>query len=691
MMGSLQFTPLLPPLWIALILTLIAIFVLIGLWARKRASVLRLLALFAFALALLNPGLIKQTREPLPGTVAIVLDQSQSQSLGERKQDSQAVASALQKTINAQNGLQARLITVEPEQGKNPETRAFSALQNGLADLPPARLSGVVIITDGQVHDIARQSADLGFNAPVNALISGYPDEFDRKVIFVAPPRFGIVKKPLGLNIMIEDQGPVPNGASVPAELRINGELEKTLNLVPGKAELVEITLPHAGDNIIELTTPAVPGELTTKNNTAVTTINGIRQNLRVLLVSGEPHNGERVWRDLLKSDTGVDLIHFTILRLPDRSDNTPENELSLIAFPTRELFIDKINDFDLIIFDRYQHYDVMARIYYNFMAQYVERGGALLMATGPEFAGKSSLALTALQKVIPASPTGTVIEKPFRPTLTKEGLRHPVTNGLLEGLSGAPETWGRWLRQIDIEKPQNGTVLMSGADNKPLLLLAHAGQGRVGLLLSDEGWLWARGFEGGGPYAALYRRIAHWLMKEPELEEEALSATANGNVLLIRRQTMQDDPGPAKVTAPSGKEVELSLEKKREGLFTANFMSDETGLFTVEQGEQEALAYMGPVYAREYDDMISTPDKLQEIATSTGGNIMRLHQSGQSALSIPPLLVAERSLRQDGLIVRPPTESRLIASNLTPLFSGFVALAALLLLLAGTWWREGK
>ena len=150
---------------------------------------------------------------------------------------------------------------------------------------------------------------------------------------------------------------------------------------------------PHAGMNIVEIELEPVPGELTPANNRVVIAAEGVRENLRVLLVSGEPHAGERTWRNLLKSDAAVDLVHFTILRPPEKQDGTPIHQLSLIAFPTRELFSEKIKDFDLIIFDRYQHRGILPLLYYDNIARYVDRhGGALLIAAGDDYAGNASL-----------------------------------------------------------------------------------------------------------------------------------------------------------------------------------------------------------------------------------------------------------------------------------------------------------
>ena len=125
--------------------------------------------------------------------------------------------------------------------------------------------------------------------------------------------------------------------------------------------------------------------------------INGVRDRLRVLLVSGEPHAGERTWRNLLKSDASVDLVHFTILRPPEKQDGVPVDELSLIAFPTRELFIEKIEDFDLIIFDRYRRRGILPSLYLENIAQLrpQRRRGAGLRRPGIR-RGRKHLSLAA-------------------------------------------------------------------------------------------------------------------------------------------------------------------------------------------------------------------------------------------------------------------------------------------------------
>jgi hypothetical protein len=472
--------------------------------------------------------------------------------------------------------------------------------------------------------------------------------------------------------------------------ISVNGEMVNIARAEIGAEMPLEIEIPRAGRNIVELFIEPLADEITPVNNRAIALVDGIRENLRVLLVSGEPHAGERTWRNLLKSDASVDLVHFTILRPPEKQDGTPITDLSLIAFPTRELFVEKINDFDLIIFDRYQHRDVLPVLYYDYIAQYVSRGGALLIAAGPEYAGRESIANTPLIAALPALPTGDVVDKAFYPRLTETGARHPVTRGL-DGSAAEPPQWSRWFRMIGIDRPE-GSVVMKGADDRPLLLLNRVGEGRVGMLLSDQGWLWARGYEGGGPHVALYRRIAHWLMKEPELEEERLAAEGRGMTLEIRRQTMSDEPGPATVIAPSGARTGVTLVEQGPGVFSATVDATEIGLYQIANGELSALAHVGPVNAPEFADARSTTGPLGAVAAASGGSVRRLAGAGGiSAPGIVPVRHSGEAAGRDWIGLRTTSDSLLKAVNRVPLFGGFIGLGLLLLALGSTWYREGR
>ena len=692
-----SFQPLLPVNLILILAIIALIIILVGLFLRKRGSVLRLLALAALVLALANPVMVEEQREPIKSIVGVVVDRSPSQNYGTRTRDTDDALNALKEEFKKYPEYEPRFIEAasQSDMAVGTETKLFTPLNQAIADVPPALYAGTVLITDGQVHDIASVSGSVVNEKPINALITGQPDEFDREIKFVEPPRFGITNKKANISVLVNDKGrSTSSDKTATVSIKVNGDAVGQYNVTLGTPYPIELTIPHAGKNIIEAATEPLEGELTTANNETVTVIEGIRQNLRVLLVSGEPHNGERTWRDLLKSDASIDLVHFTILRPPEKSDNTPLSQLSLIVFPTTELFVDKINDFDLVIFDRYQHYDVLPLIYYDYVAEYVKNGGALLMATGPEFAGDTSLAQTPLISVLPTLPSGEIIEKPFRPSLTKDGMRHPVTRDL-ETKTMNSGNWGRWMRQITGGDTSKSTVVMNGADNRPLMLLSHIGKGRVGMLLSDEGWLWARGFEGGGPYAALYRRMAHWLMKEPDLEEEALTASSNGNNLTIRRQTMADKPETATVTSPSGKTQTVTLEKQQEGVFVANLPTNEVGLFKITNGDKLALAHIGPMNSPEYAELISTDEKLTPIVFSSGGHITRLHAKASEKISMPGITPIDNSARTknikaDTIALLKADQTKLVNTVQYSIYTGLLALFVCLLLLSGMWYKEG-
>jgi len=689
---SLTFAPLIP-------LSVLAVLAAIGLLAiapllvrRTRGALLRLLALAALVMALAGPILLEEQRQSLPTVVAMVVDKTASQSLSDRAAQTEAMRAELAKRFGDLRDIELRTVEVGGKAGGAPVdgTELFKAVQAELADVAPERIGAVVMLTDGQVHDVpANRSETLG-SAPLHALISGRANEIDRQLAIRSAPRFGIVGEKQVIDYSVIDSG-TTSSAPVKVTISRDGEPIATELVVPGASNRFEIEVAHAGQNIYEFEAEPLAGELTPVNNRAAAVVDGIRENLRVLLVSGEPHAGERIWRNLLKSDASVDLVHFTILRPPEKQDGTPIDELSLIAFPTRELFSVKIDQFDLIIFDRYAQQGVLPVLYFDNIARYVRDGGALLVASGPDYASDSSLYTTPLADVLPAAPTGRVIEKPFTPEVTDLGKRHPVTRGL-EGGDSTPPHWSRWFRQIETDKP-TGEVIMKGADGDPLLVLDREDKGRVALLLSDQVWLWARGYEGGGPHVDLLRRLAHWLMKEPDLEEEALRANATGGMLHIERQTMQDSAGPVTTISPSGKRGTVTLNADGPGLFRADLAADEIGLWRVEDGQHRAFALVGPANPREFQDVRSTFDRLQPVATASGGHIARMTDAN-GKLEVPrvvPVRSGHAVSGRDWIGVRMTEASLLTGVDRLPLFTGFLGLAILLGLAAATWYREGR
>ncbi len=688
---TLEFAPFIPWLVIAFLAVLATLLAVIGFLRGLRGTAIRFTASLAVLAALANPLLLQEERDPLTTVVPVIVDRSQSQQIAGRPAQTDEALAGLRERLARFPNLEPRIVEVtDPGDSDAPSTKLFEALQTATADVPPARVGGAIFLTDGQVHDLPPDTQPLPFSAPIHALITGKAGEFDRRIEILRAPRFGIVDEEQELTFRVFDDGE-PSSQPADVSVKMNGEDLGTVSALPGAETSYAFKVPRGGNNVLEFSVAGTPGEVTDVNNRAIHLIEGIRQNLRVLLVSGEPHAGERAWRNLLKSDASVDLVHFTILRPPEKQDGTPINELSLIAFPTRELFVEKINDFDLIIFDRYQHRGVLPILYYDYIAEYVKNGGALLIAAGPEHAGQDSIALTPLESVLPAAPTGEVHQAGFYPRLSEQGKRHPVTRGL-DGSNVEPPQWGRWFRSVDVGDASGETV-MTADEGRPLLVLNRAEQGRVAMLLSDQGWLWARGFEGGGPHVSLYRRIAHWLMKEPELEEEALRARAQGRTLEVTRQTIGDAPGPATITTPSGETITLNLSEIQPGLYRGERRMTETGLFTVANGDFSTLVHVGAVDAPEFRAMVSTTETLAPISTESRGLATRL-DDGDNSIRIPDILPVRGEIRvadDRRMLIRLTDETVLKGVNTLPLFAGFAGLGILLLAVSAMWWREGR
>ncbi|MEO0547107.1 MAG: hypothetical protein AAF035_09170 [Pseudomonadota bacterium] len=694
---SVALAPLFPVWVIALLAAAAGLLALFGMIQGVRGRFLRLGAFAALTLALLNPSLLQEEREPLKTVVSLVVDESDSQKLDGRDTQTEEAKAGLKALFDRFPQFELREVIARNGGADTADatTALFSALRSSLRDVPPDRVGGAIFLTDGQVHDIPEKAENLGFDAPLHALITGKEDDRDRRVVIKRAPRFGIVGENQEIIYSVVDTNIDTQGGLVEVRFFIGGELMSVEQVVPGEDVSFFFDVPNGGKNVIELRADVADGEITSVNNQAFTVMDGIRENLRVLLVSGEPHAGERTWRNLLKSDASVDLVHFTILRPPEKQDGTPINQLSLIAFPTRELFIEKIDEFDLIIFDRYQRRGVLPVLYFDNIARYLTDGGAILVAAGPEHAGVASIHTTPLSSVLPAVPTGTVDEGPFRPQVTEQGRRHPVTRDLpgLPALDSenAPD-WSRWFRLIETVDPQ-GNVVMSGGANKPLLVLNRPGEGRIALLNSDHVWLWARGFEGGGPHSQLLRRLGHWLMKEPELDEEALRAEANANQITIRRQTMGDEPGDATLVTPTGDTVRVPLVDQGNGVFEGVFTGDSLGLYRIGNGELTALTHVGPANPKEYADIVSTTAPLAPIVDATRGLTQRVARESV-ARSLPRLVPVRGNSARSGngwMGIRTTEASVLKGITQVPLLAGFLGLGILLLVLAGTWAREGR
>ena len=700
-MTSVSFAPLLPWAVIGAFSAFAALLTAIAFRKHATGAGWRGAALAIAIGALANPTLNTENRDLLTDVVAVVVDRSPSQRIGTRWERTDQTLRVVRERLQRLSNVEVRMIDAgttgvgSSDQadaiGAAPEgTRLFSALDLALADIPLDRIAGAVFITDGQVHDAPRdptRAPRVGNLKPLHVLLTGERGESDRRLVVAEAPSYGMVNSELQLTLRVEDAGGSERPGTAQVTLRRDGGREEIHALEVGKDQRVPFKLDHGGQTIIEIEVADAGGELTQRNNRAALTVNGVRERLRVLLVSGEPHAGERTWRNLLKADPSVDLVHFTILRPPEKQDGTPVRELSLIAFPIRELFETRLTDFDLIIFDRYRRRGVLPQSYFVNIVRYITEGGALLGAVGPAFATPLSVYQTPLKAVMPGRPTGEVIEQGFRPMLTTLGERHPVTADLAGTAAETPE-WGRWFRMIDAVV-ESGTTVMQGVNNRPLLQLDRIGDGRVALLLSDHAWLWARGAEGGGPQAELLRRLAHWLMKEPDLEEEDLRLSARGNRLDITRRSLGAASEQVTVSTPSGDRLPIKLEDQGGGRAIGSATVSETGLYTVSDGDLEAVTVVGALNAQEYADVRTSPDTLMPVVQATSGGIywiaedgvpnMRLVRPGRDTSGSDWLgLIANRSYIVTGV-------------EQTSLFPALAVLLLALGALMMAWHREGR
>lgn len=676
-------SPLLPWPVIAVPAALFAVLALVAVLRRARGAWWRIVPLAAIILALLNPRLAGEERAPLDDVAVVLVDHSQSQGVGDRAAQTEAALAEVTERLAKLPGLEVRTEHVRPPAGQDDGTRLFDALGRALSDVPRRRLAGVLMITDGQVHDVP-EGAERDLGAPLHVLLTGRKDERDRRLVIEQAPSFGIVGDPARIVLRVDEPG--AEGAAR-VTVRRDGGRSVVMTVPLNAARSIEVPIEHGGPTVIELEAEAGQQELTLANNRTAVTVNGVRDRLRVLLVSGEPHPGERTWRNLLKADPGVDLVHFTILRPPEKDDATPLKELALISFPIRELFEEKLRDFDLVIFDRYKRRTLMPLDYYQNLADYVRDGGALLMAVGPEAADGFDLHSTPLESVLPARPDGQLLGEGFLPQVTELGRRHPVTAGLPGAEDGKP-SWGRWLRLVSTSR-HSGLEVMSGAQGRPLLVLDHVGDGRVAQLLSDTVWLWARGFEGGGPQAELLRRLAHWLMKEPALEEEVLRAEVRGDRMVVTRRSLTPGAAQVTITLPDESRRSVTLADQGDGRAVAELPIEQAGLYRVSDGIRTAVTAAGSLNPLEMSDLAATDKHIRPVVEANGGALVWLADAG-----VPELRRVGRDDRTAGRAwagLRANGEHVVTAIRDVPLMPATLLLLLTLGGLIMAWWREGR
>ena len=604
----------------------------------KRGALIRCAVFCILMLPLLNPSIIKETRGYVKDVVAIIIDQSMSQDFGERQQRSEAALSYLKEQINGMDAFDLRIVNTLQNGAITSRTDLFNVLDQSIADVPTKRRGGAIFLSDGQVHDVPQNEEQFNNYGPVHLLLSGEKSEKDRRIIITKAPAYGLVGKNVEIKYRIEDSRNI-NQEAANVVLTMSSGAQLNFHSPINEEQSITVALENPSQNIFSIEVDSVEGEITQANNKAAIIVNGVRDRLKVLLVSGSPNVGERTWRNLLTSDAGVDLVHFTILRDPSKMDAIPKNELSLIAFPFRELFEIKLYDFDLIVFDRYRVNNLLPSYYFGNIARYVKEGGAFLEASGSEFADKRSIYNTAIGDILPGKPTGNISNLRFKPKITELGHSHPVTKSMIWNnrfiTKDAPASWGSWMRYIDIQALR-GDTLMSANDNNPLLLLDRVGKGRVAQISSDHIWLWSRGYDGGGPHTELLRRVVHWLMKEPELDERALDVSVNKNNITIRKQNnanlIEED---ISLTKPDGEQEVIKLKANESGLLEYKLDAEQLGIYAfADVNGSRKFAIIGDINPLELGGVITITDKFKELISASNGTAIWLDKTPKPRIS---------------------------------------------------------
>lgn len=691
--GNLAFDPLLPPPWILGLAVLIFIASIAAGAGRLRSQFTRLTAGLFLLIGVLNPQSIEEDRESLRDTVIVIEDRSDSMKFGERDEALTKMTADLKSKFREDGNLDIITISVPQD---NEGTLIASALTDALAGAPSQRLAGVVALTDGRAHDITEAVAGyLPANTPFHSLIIGEPEARDRRILATKAPKFGVVGEQAEYELLVEDPG--FEGERARIELKLNGTVKARFPITIGRPLSIPLEIERRGSNTVELAVEGAEGELTLNNNLFVSEIQGVRDRLRVLLITGEPHNGGRAWRNLLKSDPALDLVQFTILTSRSKYTNAGERELSLIQFPTRQLFEERLDEFDLIIFDQYERRSLSRRQgrsrptippqYFQNIAHYVEDGGALLLATGPAFATQASLYRTPLVTVLPARPTGEILTGAFRPELNDKGKRHPITSDFQ---GNEEQSWGAWYRVIDND-PIGGDVLMNGPEGVPLFVIDKVRDGRVAMLMSDQAWLWAKGHDGGGPYREIFRRTAHWLMGEPELDAETLTGIRDGDDLVITRRSLDEVEAPVEVMSPDGTRRRITLDRVADGLYRATLPLEGQGAYRLSNGTISSITAVGALNPREYENLLPTEEVLMPLSTATNGLVKSVGLENSNLPEIRRPKAGRQTSGRNWMGLVSHEAYTVTQSRRTPLAPSIFLFGLFFLFVAWAWRREGQ
>ncbi|UMM63600.1 DUF7408 domain-containing protein [Aristophania vespae] len=688
---------LLLPSWLLIVISFGTFF--FCLWAlitRTRGQLIKSFAFVILLMFLAGPGIRQARYQPQPQDALIVVDHTASMNIRDRRDIADKAADNLAQQASQIAGVSTYRLDVNDDNQQG--THLFEAIKEEAQNHP--NLSAIFLLTDGMNHDTPQKLDNIlpGFKGrflPVHLLLTAKGEEKDRALQLLSTPPYAIMGTEAHIHIRVNDLGG-KTGQSVKIYKRQNSAKPKFIaDTLTGQTIDIPVKITQNGSNLIELSASKLPDEASTRNNRLVVSIQGIQDHLKVMLVSGAPNQSARVWRDLLKADPSVDLVHFTILRSPETSDDTPISDLALIPFPTHELFVEKTNQFDLIILDSFDNPNILPESYIDNITRYVRQGGGLLVVSGSELAEPGSLQDTSLGEVLPARVTYKGAETGvFKPVISPFGQNHPVTNHLSQKGPWGDE-WGPWYRLLKTTQIK-GKVLLATKEGTPLLAIRHDDKGRVAQILSDQIWLWSRGGSGGGPQKELLRRLSHWLMKEPDLEGERLKARLDDHKIIVDRYSLTPhDFLMADISSPLGEHFQVKMQPVSDdsnhlkgSLTLTSDEEDNQGIWTIRQNGLATFIADTALQTIEMQDLRSTAHKLEPLVEKSGGGIFWI--GDHKVPTLRQVAEGHKAFGTDWTGLPLHREKIMGADHLRSILPSWLALILILPLLALSWWREG-
>ncbi len=588
---------------IFIIYLLILIIIFFSVTNKIANSFTRVIILFIFTLIILQPSIKIEKGKVQKSILTFVIDNTDSQKLSSRHNLYKKIYENILKKVEKDKKFFDILeIAVDNEKyarrfgsvekirdSKNKptyiyhkndsSTKMLDYILSEVNKFPVKKMSSIFFFTDGQIHENKDEWKKKQFDIPSYFIIPNSNLFNDTRLDLGSFPEYVEVGEEVELDVTASIFGKRKKDNLT---LTIFGSSEETrsIKFEGNETKKVRLKVNKPGENFYIFNLSSKGGEVSLSNNQKIIKINASRKKLKVLLISGEPYLGTRVWRNFLKSDPAVQLIHMTVLRPPEKIDSTEMKELSLIPFPVRELFEKKIKNFNLVIFDNFKGKNILTPLYFQNLIKFVESGGAILEITGPSYNSRSSLFRTEIGRVLPGIPSGKSLRGEFKPILTKLGTKHPITRSLFEDY----QEYGKWyeMNQVTIDE-EDTSILMTGIQNNPLLAIKNIDKGRIAQIYSHHIWLWKNISSEKGPYKKLIRNLAHWLMQEPKLEADRLEISNDDKFIYIDKKNFKNIGSyedSVVVIGPEGNKSKIKLLKIDQENSKAKFRYNKDGYY---------------------------------------------------------------------------------------------------------------